>query len=122
MMTAKQWARVKDAAVHGLRRGAWYPVVAEGSSDIIVLNVSTRNVPVPRDLLDLSDEKPSRWSVVQWKPEERGAQRASEVGFGLTYVVCPSCRARARIDATEPELMICPECAGEFEIEWTSRC
>jgi len=120
-MTAKQWARVRNAGVYGLRRGAWYPVVAEGSSGMIVLNVSTRNVPVPRDLVDLSDDKPIRWTVVQWDPQERGAQRVSEIGFGLTYVVCPSCRSRARLEPPEPEVMICPECAGEFEVEWAGR-
>ncbi len=120
-MTAKQWARVKNAGAHGLRRGAWYPVVAEGSAGMIVLNVSTRNVPVPRSLVDLSDDKPSRWSFVQWAPEERGAQRASEIGFGLTYLVCPSCRSRARIQPTRYETMVCPECAGEFEVEWPSK-
>jgi hypothetical protein len=98
MMTAKQWARVRNAGVYGLRRGAWYPVVAEGSSGMIVLNVSMRNVPVPRDSIDLSDDEPSCWSVVQWHPQERGAQRASEIGFGL------------------------PECAGEFQVEWSSKC
>ena len=122
MMAAKQWARVRNAGVYGLRRGAWYAVVAEGSSDMIVLNVSTRNVPVPRDQVDLREQQPSEWSVVQWDPSERGAQRASEIGFGLMYAVCPSCRSRARIDAAEPETMVCPECGGEFQVEWASRC
>ncbi len=122
MMTAKQWARVRDAGVYGLRRGAWYAVVAEGSSGMIVLNVSMRNVPVPGDQVDFRDDEPSRWSIVQWDPSERGAQRASEIGFGLTYAVCPSCRSRARIEPSEPEVMVCPECAGEFEVEWASKC
>lgn len=121
-MTAKQWARVRQAGVYGLRRGAWYAVVAESGKGMVILNVSKRNVPVPRDQVDLRDAVPDRWSVVQWDPSERGAQRASEIGFGPTYAVCPGCRARAQVEASRPRTMLCLECAGEYEVEWEPKC
>lgn len=122
MMTAKQWARVRYAGVHGLRRGAWYAVVAEGKAGMLVLSVSKRNVPVPRGQLDLAGEPPAHWSIVEWKASERGAQRASEAGIGPTYAVCPGCRARARIEPIDAVSMVCLECGEEFSVDWERRC
>jgi hypothetical protein len=121
-MAAKQWARIKGSGVHGLRRGAWYVVVGRGRSGMLVVNVSTRNVPVRREQVDVRDDQPVSWSVVQWDGAEPGAKRISESGFDLTYVVCPSCRGRTRLGNGQPAGLTCPECAGEFAIDWSARC
>ncbi len=121
-MSAKQWARVKAPGVYGLRRGAWYVVVGAGGSGMLVLNVNMRNVPVPNALVETRDGKPALWSVVQWDPSDRGAQRVTEVGFGLQYVVCPACRARAQVGGDQPVGLTCPECTGAFEVDWNSLC
>ncbi len=89
-MGLEKWARPKPGA-HGLRRGAWYAVVNEMNTAMIVLDVQKNNVPVPRDMLVFSDQAPMKWTVVQWEESQRGAERASEENDGLTYAVCPIC-------------------------------
>ena len=122
MMTAKRWARVKAPGVHGLRRGAWYVVVGAGRSGMLVLNVSMRNVPIPNDLVEIRDGKPTVWSVVQWDPSDRGAERVAEVGYGFQYLVCPACRTRAQVGGEHPADLTCPACTGAFQVDWNSLC
>lgn len=114
----KQWARVKQSGAHGLRRGAWYAVVNNAKPDLVILDVHKHNVPVPRGLVEVSDAKPSRWSVVQWQETDRGAQRVSESELGMIYAVCPACRARAPIEPDDAQAMKCPECGRRFEMDW----
>ncbi len=116
-MQVEKWARAKPGT-HGLRRGAWYPVVNEAVNSMVVLDVRKNNVPVPRDMLVLLDGPPSTWTVVQWHESERGAQRASEEILGLTYAVCPACHARARLIPPDAERLTCPECQGSFDVNW----
>ncbi len=97
-------------------------MVNEASPDLVVVDVNKRNVPVPRGLVDTSDATPDLWSVVRWEQSERGAQRASEANYGLTYLVCPRCRARVRPDSEEVTRMPCPDCGGEFGIDWENPC
>ena len=119
--TAKKWARVKRTGTHGLRRGAWYPVVSDPSSGLVVLDVRRHNVPVLRAHVDLSDAPPSLWSVVRWDEKQRGAQRASAQNLGLTYVVCPQCSERAKVE-TEVARLTCPDCGGAFAVDWEHPC
>ncbi len=118
---ARIWARVRSVGAHGLRRGAWYPVVNSGKSDLILLNVHRSNVPVPRAFVELSELKPYHWSVVEWMEGDRGAGRATQENDGLTYGVCPSCRFRAPI-AGRPEQITCPECQTAAEVDWAHPC
>lgn len=120
-MTAKQWVRVKAPGVHGMRRGAWYAVVG-ARSGLLIVSVNRRNVPVPTDLVEIRESEPTAWSVVQWDPGDRGAQRVAAVGYSLRYVVCPACRTRAQVGGEQPVDLTCPTCTGAFEVDWSVPC
>jgi len=93
----KGWARVGPAGAHTLRRGAWYPVVRMSSSNIVVLDVNRRNVPVDRRLLEIRYQPPERWTIVRCEP--RLIERIGRI-FPLTYAVCPACRHRQAFGRT----------------------
>jgi hypothetical protein len=120
-MEPKRWARVRLAGAHGLRRGAWYPVVNDKKPTIVFLDVNKRNVAVDRTLLEFSETKPTQWSVVVRDAHERGTERASAASLNRVYAVCPRCRARTNLDHGEREAR-CPVCAGDFEVDWQHRC
>ncbi len=117
MMNSQKWARPKPGA-HGLRRGAWYRVVNEMGSQMVVLDVSRNNVPVPRDMLVLTEQTPDKWTVVSWQETQRGAMRASESETGLQYAVCPSCRSRSALDGAQTPTMTCQKCGNTFPVDW----
>ena len=119
---SEQWARVKRLGTHGLRRGAWYPVVNRVTAEMLIVDVAKRNVPVPREAVDLSESPPASWSVVLWKDQDPGAQRVSAAGFALTYAVCPACRARTELPTGEPASMTCAACGGEYGFDWSHPC
>jgi hypothetical protein len=120
-MSPSKWARVTGSEAHGLRRGAWYPVVHNGASSTVVLDVNKSNRPVNRTNLEFSDHRPEVWSVVQRDPGERAARRADDAELGALYGVCPKCNGRATL---EPSLvrLACPSCSLEFEIDWANPC
>jgi len=120
-MSAKMWARVRHSGTHGLRRGAWYPVVNDANGGLVVLNVRKHNIPALRAHLEFSETPPVRWSVVRWDETQPGAGRASEQNLGLTYAVCPACAERARVEAETPRLK-CLDCGGEFPVDWGHPC
>ncbi|HXV86151.1 MAG TPA: hypothetical protein VD793_05615 [Gemmatimonadales bacterium] len=120
-MSAKKWARVKRTGTHGLRRGAWYPVVSDPNSGLLILSVRQNNVPVLRAHVEVSDSAPQSWSVVRWEETQRGVRRASEQNLGLTYAVCPGCAERARLDMDAPSLT-CAVCGGAFPVDWEHPC
>ena len=119
---SEQWARVKRLGTHGLRRGAWYPVVNRVTSEMLIVDVAKHNVPVPREAVDLSEARPAAWSVVVWKDRDPGVQRVSTSGFALTYAVCPVCRARAELPGSEATSMTCGACGGEYDFDWDHPC
>ena len=116
-MGSERWARPKPGT-HGLRRGAWYPVVNEMGAAMIVLDVQKHNVPVPRDMLVLSEEQPAKWTVVQWQESQRGAQRASERNQSLTYAVCPACQTRSNLNPPDTPRLKCERCNGAYTVDW----
>ena len=105
-LQAKGWARVGPSGAHTLRRGAWYPVVRISSSNIVVLDVNRKNVPVDKRLLEIRYQPPEGWTVVQC--EARMQQRVGRL-FPLTYAVCPSCRNRQAFATPSTELT-CERC------------
>ena len=113
-LQAKGWARVGPGGAHTLRRGAWYPVVRISSSNIVVLDVNRRNVPVDKRLLEIRYHPPERWTVVQCEP--RLMQRLGRE-FPLTYAVCPTCRHRQSFDADHRELA-CDRCHHTATLAW----
>ncbi|MGH7701188.1 MAG: hypothetical protein ACREMJ_11815 [Gemmatimonadales bacterium] len=113
-LQAKGWARVGPAGAHTLRRGAWYPVVRISSSNIVVLDVNRKNVPVDKRLLEIRYHPPERWTIVQCEP--RVLQRVGRV-FPLTYAVCPTCRHRQAVDRDLGE-MACDRCRKSAALAW----
>ena len=113
-LQARGWARVGKRGAHLLRRGAWYPVVRVSSSQIVVLDVNRRNVPVDRRFLEIRYHPPERWSLVRCEPRE--LQRLGR-NFPLTYAVCPSCRHRQAFDGDVRDLT-CDRCHHPAPMAW----
>jgi hypothetical protein len=122
-MTGKErkWARVKRAGAHGLRRGAWYAVLNDSKSNIVVLDVHKKAVPIDRSMLDFTTEKPHKWSVVQLDAHRDAAELADEAGLGPLYAVCPNCSARAKAKEADTQLK-CRVCDLLFEVDWSVTC
>ena len=83
-LAPNKWARVAKAEAHGLRRGAWYPVVNDTTDSMIVLDVNKENRPVSRAWLQFRDQRPTKWSVVRRDPEDQ----SSNAPTILHHVVC----------------------------------
>ncbi len=118
----KKWARVKLSGAHNLRRGAWYPVVNDSNAKIVVLDVAKRNVPVPRESVELANEKPDAWSVVKFNPDKALPARISQEHLPLTYAVCPFCRARSVEVEDGTASLTCDECGREAPVDWKNPC
>ncbi len=122
MKASELWARVKQLGAHGLRRGAWYPVVNEVTEEMLIVDVAKQNVPVPRELVEVSDHEPRRWSIVVRSPADPGADKISAAGHPLEYAVCPGCRSRVPFGPARPDQMECPNCQQRYPVDWADRC
>ena len=118
----KKWARVKLSGAHNLRRGAWYPVVNDSNPKIVVLDVAKRNVPVPRESVELANDRPDKWSVVKFDADKPVPARISHEHLPLTYAVCPRCRARSVEVYDETAMLTCGECGKEAPVDWDNPC
>ena len=113
---------MKLSGAHNLRRGAWYPVVNDSNPRLVILDVSKRNVPIPRDSVDLADGKPEKWSVVRFDPSKPVPPRISQQSLPLTYAVCPFCRARSVELDDHTASLRCEECGREAAVDWDNPC
>ena len=113
MYSTTQWARVRPDQMARLRQGAWYRVMRMTPVEA-VLDVNGRPQSVPRPSLHIAPAKPSRWTVVS-RPSNAGGRLP--LSWGPRYAVCPSCRARARLES-KSAAMRCPKCNGHFDIGW----
>jgi len=107
-----QWARPRADVNRGLRRGAWYRVVALTPEEVI-LDVNHTARAVPRDGVEIVATPPQHWSVV---PRPRDAVRVPD-DWGDRYALCPACRNRTVIKGRASALR-CPRCSGVFHIAW----
>jgi hypothetical protein len=89
-------------------------VVRISSSNIVVLDVNRRNVPVDKRLLEIRYHPPERWTIV--KTEPRVMQRIGRP-IPLTYAVCPACRHRQTFDA-DKRALTCDRCHKQAQIAW----
>jgi len=71
--------------------------------------VRGRNVQVARSLLEFRSTPPREWTVARTKD-------ASD-----PYLVCPSCRHRARVPEGQAGTLRCPRCNELFTIAWDDR-
>lgn len=106
------WGRLKSDENRGLRRGAWYRVVALAPAEV-VLDVNRRRVPPDRAALHLVSAPPQTWTVVRGPSDAKGVALA----LGDRYAVCPSCRNRTPLKGGAPTLR-CPCCDGNFRVAW----
>jgi hypothetical protein len=99
------WARTRGdrAEKEGLRRGAWYRVVEDGKQPWVVVDVHQVEVRVPRDKLEVRQERPRTWSVVD-----------------VPHLVCPGCHKRQYVSG-QPTEVTCPECGNGFGVDWKDR-
>jgi hypothetical protein len=107
-----QWARPHTDVNRGLRRGAWYRVIAFTPGEVI-LDVNRNPRIVPREGLEIVSTPPQRWSIV---PRPSDAVHVP-VDWGECYALCPTCRNRTPIKGHLTTLR-CPRCAGLFQIDW----
>jgi hypothetical protein len=110
-----RWARLRRDVQSVLRRGAWYRVLSLGPEEA-VLDVDNAGVRVSREHLELSERKPSRWTIV---PRPQGAEKVP-ASWGEAYAVCPSCAARAPV-GRPPGQKRCTRCEQSFEVAWDER-
>lgn len=103
-MQRMRWARLVGVAGCGLRRGAWYPVVALSATEV-QLHVRGRVARVPRALLELRDRPPREWTLVP-------------AGTHDAYLVCPNCRARQSLPDTRVPVVRCTRCNDPFAVTW----
>jgi hypothetical protein len=106
------WARLNIDRNFGLRRGAWYRVIRV-TADEVDLEVNRQEANVPRWLLDIAEDPPRTWTIIARPADARGPALA----WGDRYVVCPSCRTRARLKGHQQHMQ-CPRCRGRFRIAW----
>ena len=107
-----QWARPRADVNRGLRRGAWYRVIAFTPGEVIV-DVNRVARIVPREGVEIVTRPPQRWSIV---PRPSDAVRVP-LDWGDWYALCPTCRNRTPIKGHSATLR-CPRCAGLFQIDW----
>ncbi len=117
MKKSRGWARVKPAGAHLMRLGAWYQVVDQRHPSLIVLDIAGRNVPVFRDLVEITRVAPRRFSVVYRSPDDPNPARGTPDDVGSTYVVCPSSGTRVPL-TRQPEHLTCPSCRQLHPVDW----
>jgi hypothetical protein len=112
---SQRWARLRQDIQSVLRRGAWYLVRSLGP-DEAVLEVDNATVRVPRDSVEITEARPTRWTIV---PRPQHADKLPE-SWGYFYVVCPNCAARAPVGRPAGEKR-CTRCEQSFAVAWDER-
>ena len=113
-MPELSWARVKTDLHLGLRRGAWYRVIRETGSQVI-LDVDHQPATILREYLEFAGVRPDRWTIVERPSDVAGAA----AGWGQSYGVCPLCTHRASLVHPVVEAR-CSKCGGTFLIDWSA--
>jgi len=114
---ARPWANARPFSRPMPRAGAWYPVVAESGTDRVVLQIRGKRVAVLRRLLEIREERPTRFTVVVRGATEANPARGSNRDLGRTYAVCPVCGTRIPLPG-EPPLLVCGECGHRGEVAY----
>ncbi len=113
---ARLWATSRPKTDPMLRQGAWYKVVGETES-MVVLEVRRKHATVGRELIELRDHRPDRFTVVYRARNSHNPVEGSKEDVGRTYGVCPSCGRRVRLFG-EPRDATCVGCGHSGEIAW----
>jgi hypothetical protein len=113
---ARVWAAIRPNRAPTLRRGAWYRVLEEKPSTV-VLGVDDKRIAVPRRLLEIRPKNPARFSVVHKMDTDPNPVRGTTHDVGRMYAVCPNDRARVPLFG-QPEILQCPACGYKGVIAW----
>lgn len=113
--SAQRWARLRKDVQCQLRRGAWYPVLRLGPDDVVV-RVIDAALGIPRTYLEVTDVRPSRWTVVPRRDDDELLPE----GWGQFYAVCPNCATRAAVGRPS-DTKRCTLCEQSFEVAWDER-
>lgn len=112
---ARVWPATKREHSKQLRRGAWYPVIDDTLPDRVTLGIPGHPTVVPRRILEISPQRPTRFTVVHRRDHVPG--KRDSFGLGRHYGVCPECQWRFGIIA-RPERETCPHCGLMAEVAW----
>jgi hypothetical protein len=114
------WGRVFAAArlsqAPETRRGAWYPVVSEGRSRV-VLEVNGKRVDLAKAAVEVRAKRPDKFTVVYRSANDQAPPVPKGTDPGRVYAVCPDCAKRTRLFG-EPQTLQCPVCRHEGVIAW----
>ncbi len=113
IMAPNKWARLREDVYCGLRRGAWYKVLFEGTNHVAVDAVQER-VLVPSHILEIVDARPALWSIVQHTPDSFSFPPEN----GRRYAVCPNCQQRQAPPSGRPFTIRCQQCNGLYHVDW----
>jgi hypothetical protein len=113
---ARLWRATKPEFNPSLRHGAWYPVVSQGET-LVVLEVRGRRISVPADLVELRPKRPDHFTVVHRTASEHEATGGTRRDLGRAYAVCPVSGSRVRIRG-HPDELDCPQCGHHGAIAW----
>jgi hypothetical protein len=112
---ARVWPATKREHSKQLRHGAWYPVIEDDRPDRVTLQLGGRAVVVPRRILELSPQRPTRFAVIHRLDHVPG--KRDSFGLGRHYGVCPRCQHRFGIIG-RPERETCPNCDLKADVAW----
>jgi hypothetical protein len=97
------WGRVFAAArlsqAPETRRGAWYPVVSEGRSRV-VLEVNGKRVDLAKAAVEVRAKRPDKFTVVYRSANDQAPPVPKGTDPGRVYAVCPDCAKRTRPSAS----------------------
>jgi len=114
------WGRVFAAArlaqAPETRQGAWYRVVSEGRSRI-VLEVNGKRVDLAKAAVEVRPKRPDKFTVVYRSANNHTPPIPQGTDPGRVYAVCPDCAQRTRLFG-EPQTLQCPVCRHEGVIAW----
>ena len=119
-MTTLGWARSTPGVADVLRRGAWYPIIAEPSDGKVELDVRGARVWVSVADVHVRREPPEQWSVVI-----RAGVLRPTLGGGkevvTQYAVCPHCQRRQDY-TSKPATLTCAGCGASAPVDWSETC
>ena len=110
----RAWATGAPGQGDVLRRGAWYPVLEETPTELVI-EVDHQPMRVPHEEVRVRADRPTMWSVVI----RTGVMRPTLAGQKLvtSYAVCPDCTGRQEFEG-EPESMMCTRCRRAAKVDW----
>lgn len=113
---ARIWTTARPEGNPCIRQGAWYPVLAQGASRVVI-DVSGQTVDLPARLVETRARQPDRFTVVYRPMGSANPVRGTKQDLGRVYAVCPHDATRIRLYGT-PDEVACPLCGYSGIVAW----